>query len=61
MSENAIDNIRRAIEKIQNAPIEICGATYPHVVHPEAVGWTGCANCFSPVFIDRPGEGSEHD
>lgn len=53
-----------AIEKVRNAPMRVCGVTEPHVVHPRASGWTGCANCFGPVFVcigESGCDGVSHD
>lgn len=46
------EDLRRVFETVQDAPVRVCGTTEPHVVHPKAHGWTYCANCFGPVFVE---------
>lgn len=48
------ETLRKAFEAARTAPMRVCGATEPHVVHPadkERGGWTRCANCFQPVEV----------
>lgn len=44
--------ITAAIQKVIDAPMRVCGATEPHIVHPKANGWTICANCLAAVFVE---------
>lgn len=39
------------MDKIWNEPPRMCGATEPHIVHPQAEGWTVCGNCMMPVRV----------
>lgn len=47
-----LDSLRAAMDAVRDAQPRRCGATEPHVVHPRAVGWTSCADCLSPVFVE---------
>lgn len=51
---DVVDDIRKAIKFIFDHPYDnVCGtAARPHVVHPKAVGWAICGNCFGPVFVE---------
>ena len=48
------EDIERAMKAIQEAPVTICGVTHPHLVHPKAEGWTGCANlCGGYFYVEQ--------
>jgi len=44
-------DLKAWIEKCRDAPVELCGATKPHIVHPKALGddMAICANCFQQI------------
>lgn len=42
--------IRKATEKIKEDESLPCS----HVVGPYDKGWTMCAQCFGPVYVDKP-------
>lgn len=45
------EDIEAAIEKVREVRPPCGTPENLHVVHPRAVGWTTCANCFGPVYV----------
>ena len=43
-------DLEAAFATIAEAERQVCGVTYPHLVHPQAEGWTACANLCGGVF-----------
>lgn len=56
LSEEAL---RQSFERLGELgePVQVCGVTHPHVVHPKDDGWILCAWCGMPleVFTDAQG------
>lgn len=48
-----VEQLEAAFELLKNQPVEVCGVTMPHVVHPRTKDgeWAMCGNCFTPVQI----------
>lgn len=44
------EDLEAAITALRNPSHSRCW----HVVHPQASGWTSCANCFAPVYVEPP-------
>jgi hypothetical protein len=47
------EELEAAVAALRNPVYERCA----HVVHPLVTGWTNCANCFAPVFIEETDHG----
>ena len=44
-----IESMNALIDRIENAPIQICGITRPHAFHPDSKdgSWQMCAMCLN--------------
>lgn len=53
-----IEALNELYERIWNEQYVVCGsAERPHVVHPNAEGWTACGNCFMPLKVETTADG----
>jgi hypothetical protein len=55
-----LSDLKATIEKIESAEYELCGVTYPHVVHPTAKGPQPCANMCGAI-VERLDERNNHE